>query len=65
MGFTLTEALADLAPAVTLADKVQALIAAVPPKETAKPSDYLNCAANILTACAPLADQIDEQRKSA
>ena len=64
MGFTLTEALADLAPAVTLADKVQTLIAAVPPKETAKPSDYLNCAAQIITAAAPLADAIAEQAKS-
>ena len=64
MGFTFTEAVADLAPALALADKVQVIIAAVPPKGVAKPSDYLNCAAAILTAAASLADTIVEQAAS-
>lgn len=64
MALTFSEALADLAPALTLADKVQALVAALPAKADAKPSDYLNLAAAVLTAAAPLADQVEAQIKS-
>jgi hypothetical protein len=64
MAFTFTEALADLAPVVALADQVQALIEAVPPKDQAKPSDYIKCAAAVLTAAASLADTVEAQVKS-
>jgi len=64
MALTFSEILTDLAPAVTLADKVQALIAALPPAATAKPSDYCNLAAAILTAVGPLADAVETQVKS-
>jgi hypothetical protein len=64
MALTFTEILSDLAPAVTLADQVQKLIAALPPAGTAKPSDYTNLAAAILTAVGPLADSVDAQIKS-
>lgn len=63
MAFTLAEAFADLAPVVSFADRCRSLIQAVPPKETAKPSDYIKCAAAILAEAAPLADTVAAQIK--
>jgi hypothetical protein len=65
MPFTFQDALTDLAPAVQLADVVQKLIAALPPAASRKPSDYMNLAAGILAAAAPLADAVDTQYKTA
>lgn len=64
MPFTLAEGLADIAPAAALVDKATAIIQAIPPKETAKPSDYIKAVAAILNEAAPLADVVAEQAKS-
>jgi hypothetical protein len=64
MPLTLPEGIALLPTALTFAEKAEAAIAALPPKDTAKPSDYLNMAAAILTAAGPLGDQLAEKIKS-
>jgi hypothetical protein len=64
MALTLTEALADLGPALALVEKSQEIIAAVPAKDVAKPSDYVKAVASILLAAGPLADAVADQVKS-
>lgn len=63
MPLTIAEAVADVVPVLTLAQAAEAAINAVP-KDAPKPSDFIKCAVAILTAAAPLADQIAEQVKS-
>ena len=64
MAFTLAEGIADLAPLVAFVDQARGFIAAVPPKATAVPSDYIKAVAAILNAAAPLADTVAAQAKS-
>ena len=62
--FTLTEGLTDIAPFAAFIDQAQKTLAALPPKDTAKPSDYIKAVASILTDVAPLADMVADQVKS-
>ena len=64
MALTLTEAFADIAPLISFADRAKTILGAIPPKETAKPSDYIKAVAAILNEAAPLADTVAEQVKS-
>jgi hypothetical protein len=64
MSLTIAEAFADIAPLVTFADKAKTLLSAIPPKDQAKPSDYIKAVAAILNEAAPIADLVADQVKS-
>lgn len=63
MPITFADVVADLSPALSLAQSVEAAVKALP--ASAKPSDYCALGAAILTAAGPLADKIAEQAKGA
>jgi hypothetical protein len=61
MAFTLSEAVSDLPAVLAFVQASEAAISAMPAKAVAKPSDYIKMAVAILSAAAPVADQIEAQ----
>ena len=63
LGTILTDLMTDAPALVIFVQQAEAAVAALPPKATAKPSDYCKLASAILAAAGPLADQLETQVK--
>jgi hypothetical protein len=64
MGFTIPEALADLPQALSLVQKIQADVQALPPAAERKAVDYGKIVSDVTPDLCALIDEVEAQIKS-